>query len=317
MDEYDVIRAITRKADELPRGYLPIGDDVAFFPVGGKNLLLKADMLVGKTDVPRGMGWRRAARKAVTMCVSDFAAKGARPDSFMVSLGLPRATTGPEVEQLASGFADAASEWQVKMVGGDTSEAGDLVIDCLMAGFADGMVRRDTAKEGELIVTTGTFGETSAGLRILLHKARAPAALRKLALAHVYEPKARLALGVSVAPCLSSSIDSSDGLAISLHTISEMSKVGMVVTDLPCTKDLVEFAALNHYQLEELVLNGGEEYEIVGTVPRTRLAEARRRARAAGGDLIVIGKTTKGRAVRFSDGREIEKKGWIHFVSEP
>jgi thiamine-monophosphate kinase len=256
-----------------------------------------------------------ASRKAVAMCVSDFAAKGVRPTAFMVSLGLPRGTREGKVVELASGLVEASREWDVRLVGGDTGEADDLIIDCTMAGFAKKVVTRTGARPGEYVVTSGTFGQTAAGLRILLKGARAEPGFRKEALSSVYLPEPRLGLGLAVSRCLSSSIDSSDGLAISLHTISEMSGVGIRLTDLPYPKGLEEFASRNSCSAEDLALYGGEEYEIVGTVEKGSIKEARRRARSAGGELHVIGETVSAetlKGVALPDGRKVQKDGWIH-----
>jgi len=157
---------MVKEAGNLPKGYSEIGDDVAWIPMSEGKLVLKVDMLVQHTDVPSGMTLRQAARKAVAMCVSDFAAKGVRPDSFMVSLGLVRGVTRAEVNELASGFRDAQREWGVRMVGGDTNEANELVIDCAMVGFAKKIVRRGGATPGEVAVVTGPFGYPPAGLMI-------------------------------------------------------------------------------------------------------------------------------------------------------
>src|SRR5438445_2379246 len=173
LDEHDVIRLIAKSFGRLPEGYLPIGDDVALRPQGtrGKKVVLKCDMLVAKTDVPPGMSLKMVARKAVAMCVSDFAAKGAHPTAFMISLGLRKETPEGEVLELASGLLEASREWDLKLVGGDTSETDDLIIDCMMVGFANGIVRRDGARPGEYVVTSGTFGQTAAGLKILVEGA--------------------------------------------------------------------------------------------------------------------------------------------------
>ena len=93
MNEYEIIDLLTRTAGKLPAGYSPIGDDVATLPSSPGKLVLKSDMLVGRTDVPPGMTWRQAGRKAVAMCVSDFAAKGVSPK---VADGLPGYTPQPE-----------------------------------------------------------------------------------------------------------------------------------------------------------------------------------------------------------------------------
>src|SRR5579863_1743984 len=134
LDEYEIINLLTKPFGRLPEGYVPIGDDVALVPPGktGDSVVLKCDMLVGRTDVPPGMSWKMASRKAVAMCVSDFAAKGVRPTAFMVSVGLPRRTPRGKVVALSSGLLQASREWGVKLVGGDTGEADDLIIDCTM-----------------------------------------------------------------------------------------------------------------------------------------------------------------------------------------
>src|SRR5271155_54642 len=262
LDERDIIELITKRFERLPKGYLPIGDDVALIPPGrvGDGVVLKCDMLVARTDVPPGMSWEMASRKAVAMCVSDFAAKGVRPTAFMVSLGLPKGTARGKVVELASGLLEASREWEVKMVGGDTSEADDLIINCTMVGFAKRIVTRGGAHPGQLVVTSGRFGQTTAGLRILMDGARAEPRFKKLAVSSVYRPTPRLGLGLALADCLSSSIDSSDGLAISLHTISEMSGAGIRLAEIPYSEGLGGFATLNSYSADGLALYGGEEY---------------------------------------------------------
>lgn len=321
LDEYDVIGLITKRFGKLPPGYSPIGDDVAVIPPGkvGERVVMKCDMLVGRTDVPPEMTWEMASRKAVGMCVSDFAAKGVRPTAFMVSLGLPRGTGKERVVELASGLARASREWGVRLVGGDTGEADDLVIDCLMVGFAKSIVSRAGARPGEWVVVTGPFGQTAAGLKILIHRAKAEARFRRTAVSSVLMPAPRLALGLALSKYLTSSIDSSDGLAISLHTISEMSGVGIRLSRLPYAEGLERFASLNSCSAEELALYGGEEYEVVGTVKKGRIAEAKRKAKSMGSELRVIGETVplaRGKRV-FLRGKDVRKDGWIHFRSEP
>jgi len=322
LDEHGVIDLITKRFGKLPEGYVPIGDDVALIPGGerGESVVLKCDMLVAKTDVPPTMSWKLAARKAVAMCISDFAAKGVRPTAFMVSIGLRRGTPDSRVVELASGLLEASREWDVKLVGGDTGEAGDLVIDCTMVGFAREIVRRAGARPGECVVTSGTFGQTAAGLRILVDGAKAGPRFRKEAVYSVLNPKPRLRLGLAVSKYLSSSIDSSDGLAMSLHSISEASGVGIRLDELPSVAGLDEFASRNSCSAEELVLYGGEEYEIVGTVPKNSIREAQRAARSAWGELRVIGETVSPetlKGVALPDGRKARRDGWVHFRSQP
>jgi thiamine-monophosphate kinase len=311
MNEYEIIELLKRTAGRPPPGYSPIGDDVATLPSSRGRLVLKSDMLVGRTDVPPGMSWRQAGRKAVAMCVSDFASKGVAPLSLMVSLGIPRSLKEPGIRALAAGFGDAIAEWGLHLVGGDTNEADDVIIDSILAGFTDRTVTRDGASPGELLVVTGEFGTTSAGLKILLEKARAAPAFRRAALDNVFRPRPRLKAGLALRGYLSSAMDSSDGLAICLHSLAEASGVGIRLDSVPHRRSLESFAEENGYEVDDLTLYGGEEYEIVGTLPRGKVAEAVAAARAVGTKLTVVGETTARRGVATAAGRPIEKRGWI------
>ena len=305
-----------RSAVALPKGYSRIGDDVAVLPVGGRSLVMKVDMLVQGTDVPRQMTFRQAARKSVAMCVSDFAAKGVRPDAFMVSLGLARGVSESKVEELSLGLRDASKEWDLKLVGGDTSEAAELLINCAMVGFAGSYTKRTGAAPGDVVAVTGGFGYPPAGLRILQRGARAAPNFRRRAVRSVLMPRPDLELGLALAGFWTSSMDSSDGLARSLHELSRASRVGIEVRRLPVGEGVMNFAAANGFRAERLVLHGGEEYLIVGTMKPGRFAAASKAARAHGGELLEIGRvTSRAAGVRIrSDGvvKPLADLGWVH-----
>jgi len=272
-------------------------------------------MLVEGTDMPAQMTYRQAGRKAVAMCVSDFAAKGIRPDSFLVSLGLRKGVTEAQVKELGLGFRDAEREWGVRLAGGDTNESKELVIDCSMFGFAERMVTRSGAKPGDVLVVTGKFGLQPAGLKALAGGVRASQAFASKAKNSVLKPTPDLEVGLAVAGFLSSSMDSSDGLARSIHTLAKASGVGFVVDVLPEADGVRAFAGENGLSREELVMDGGEEYVIVGTVPPRKLGSARRAVERAGGELLVIGEATKSKRVDLVLGRsrkELPDKGWTH-----
>jgi thiamine-monophosphate kinase len=302
-------------AGRLPRGYAKIGDDVALVPVAKGMLALKVDMLVEHTDVPQGMSYRQAARKAVAMCVSDFAAKGVRPDSFMVSLGLRRGVSQELVDDLAAGLRDAEREWGLRLVGGDTNEAKELVVDCAMVGSVERVVPRTGAMPGDALVTTGYFGYPPSGLRIL-QGAAAEVRFGRRAKASVLRPDPDLKVGLALAPYLTSAMDSSDGLARSLHTLAEESGVGFEVMELPIASGVRRFAEKNGLDPEKLVFEGGEEYLIVGTMRKSKVPFARSAAEGAGGMLLEIGRTTsKSRRVDYlSHGkrRPVRDVGWTH-----
>lgn len=289
---------------------------MATFPAKSGKVVFKTDMLVEHTDMPAGMTYRQAARKAVAMCVSDFAAKGVRPNAFMVSVGLRRGVGQKEVDELAAGLREGAQTWNVQLVGGDTNESKELVIDCAMIGFAERVVTRGGASPGDVLVVTAPFGYPPSGLRILAGGARASAGFRRTATRSVLEPTPNLEGGLALAPFFTSSMDSSDGLARSVHTLARESGVGFELTELPTGDGVESFASANGLDPEELVLEGGEEYVIVGTVKRARLEGASLAAGRVGCRLTAIGTANrrKGRVVlrKGGEARPVRDEGWTH-----
>ena len=250
------------------------------------------------------------------MCVSDFSAKGVRPEAFMVSVGLTRKVRQREVDELAAGLKDAARRWRLNLVGGDTNESKELVIDCAMLGFAERITTRAGASPGDLLVVTGPFGYQSAGLKILMAEAQAGSRFRQTATRSVLEPEPNLEAGIALAPYLTSSMDSSDGLARSIHTIAKESGVGFELFRLPAGSGVKSFAAANGLDPEKLVLQGGEEYLIVGTVKESQFEKAAAAAKRAGAQLVAIGSANrrKGRVVlkHGKTVRMVRDVGWTH-----
>ncbi len=320
LGERKIIELIVQRVRKMPRMPIPFGDDVSGANIGsGRLAILKCDMLVGRTDVPRGMSLRQAARKAVVMNISDLASKGVRPIALMVSLGLPRSSSTQEVEEIAEGLDAGAREYGTYVIGGDTNECDDLVIGCYVFGIArqGAVVKRSGAKPGDLVAVTGEFGNTSAGLRALSSEPEIPRSLKERLLASVYEPKARLKEGVALARtgALTASIDSSDGLAWSLYEIARASSVGIELDDLPLSKAAVDYARLSGLDPVDLALYGGEEFELVVCLKKNTA----RRALNAVKSLRVIGQVTQDTGtVTFSrEGKRtpIKPVGWEHLTS--
>jgi thiamine-monophosphate kinase len=325
LGEREIIKLI-RSRLELPPMPIEFGDDVSAISLdkGVETAILKTDMLVASSDVPAGMSLFEAARKAVVMNVSDFAAKGAKPQAILVSLGLPRSLANETaVLELADGLNSGAREYGAYVVGGDTSEACDLIISISLFGTAKKkeLIRRDGAKIGDVLAVTGLFGKSSAGLHLLNGENGVSDSARKVLLDAVLMPKARLAEGLALAECggVSASIDSSDGLAWSLHELSKMSSVGFALERVPIAAEAEEFAKAYGFDALRLALYGGEEYELVITVKPELWSKAQSAVAAVGGLLIPIGKATAGRQIvlGFNGEKRVEARGWEHFKSEP
>lgn len=295
-----------------------VANDLESITISGFDLVVKSDMLVQSTDIPSGMKLRDVSRKSIVSCVSDFACKGIKPRYATVSLALPRGITKQKVNELGRGFAEASKEFGIKIVGGDINEGKEIVIDVSLFGVGNDIVKRGTAKNGDIIITTGPFGYTSSGLEIILHGLRTKTTFSKKSKKSIFKPIPPLEFGLNVAKYFSSSMDSSDGLSISLNDMSMQSRKKFVITRLPVVKDVIEFARKNRISLIDLVFCGGEEYEIVATIPRRNLGIVRKLARKFKISYLEIGYVTRGKNVVFiENGKEeiIKRCGWTHLQS--
>lgn len=323
LGERRIIQLILKQLRRLPKLPIAFGDDVSACDLrDGRLAILKTDMFVDKTDAPPSMSLWQAARKAVIMNVSDFAAKGVKPTAMLVSLGLPRRLTQKDIIDIGKGLNAGAREYDSYIIGGDTNESSDLVISLSVFGTAkrNMLMLRSEAKPGDLVATTGFFGKTSTGLRILLDGFKTPQRIRKILVESVLMPRARLKEGLALSRTRSvtASIDSSDGLAWSLHEMAKAGNVGFLINKLPIAKEVEKFAKINQVDPLELTLYGGEEYELVITIKPKFWKKVEGAIEKVGGKLLLIGKVTAEKHVLLEiDGKRhvIEPRGWEHFRS--
>jgi len=320
LGERRIIEIIQRQLDEMPKMPIPFGDDVAAYDLGNNKLaVLKTDMLVAKTDVPKTMTLWQAARKAVVMNISDFAAKGVKPEALLVSLGLPRGLTENDIEEIGRGLNAGAREYDAYVIGGDTGEASDLIISIALFGTAKktDLMLRGGARPGDIVAVTGPFGNTAAGLKILTENIKTPERTRENLTESVLMPQARLkeGLALSKTKAVTAAIDSSDGLAWSLHEIARASHVGFIIDQLPTDKETKGFAITNKLDPKDLTLYGGEEYELVLTIKPQSLHKAENATRNVGSRLLIIGRATKKKQITLNTAKEaytIKAKGYEH-----
>ena len=292
-----------------------VPEDVESFKIGKKHLVVKVDTLVESTDLPPGMKLEDAARKSIVSCVSDFATKGVRPIFGIVSLTIPKRFSRSNIESLAKGFQRAAREFELKILGGDTNEGKELVITFSLFGASEKIVNRKGAKTNHVIITSGPFGYTGAGLAILLKNKKCSKKFGAKAKSAVFKPKCRLMFGLKNKNYFSSSMDSSDGLSTTLNEMSSQSKKKFVITTMPSENDIFDFSNSNRLSANDLIFNGGEEYEIVATVNTSNLTRIKKYSKKHQIKLYEIGYVTKGSGVFYKkDGKliRIKDKGWQH-----
>ncbi len=317
--ERRIIKKIIRLLDKMPNMPIPIGDDVSAIELEkGKIICLKCDMLVAGTDVPPGMNLSQVGRKAVVSVVSDFASKGIRPIALLSSLGIPSDFKENEIKELISGINKGAREYGTYVIGGDTNESIDLIVDCIGFGIGNKneFINRYNATPGDLVAVTGPFGEPTAGLKIVKEGYSASYSIKPKLMNAIYEPKARLEEGLALAKTktLTSSIDSSDGLAISLYELSEKSEVGFQIEHVPISNYAEKFANENNIEPLSLALYGGEEYELVFTFKQKALQKVKN---ALKGNLVVIGSVASQKKILLKTEKGFEKillAGWEHFT---
>ncbi len=325
LDEDQIIRIVRSEIGDKG-GFVP--DDVEVFKQGGIRMAMAVDTMTQGTDMPRGMWMDEVARKSVAACVSDFAAKGVRPEFGSVSLTVPADMSAGQIRRMARGFKAASSEFGVRILGGDTGGGAELVISVWLCGAAaHGIVSRGGAAAGDIIFATGAFGNTAAGLHLMLssggrRRPRLGSADRRYVDAFC-SPSPRLEFGIRIGRHITSAMDSSDGLAATLNEMSRQSGRRFVVSRLPYDTSLEGFASRHNVSATDLVLFGGEEYEIVFTAPRGSAARICRIAAGCGVELTrvgTVGRESKGGGdvVMESGGvtKAVKDRGWSHLRGE-
>ena len=308
LNEKDIIKIFQSKK------FTP--EDVEIFRIGSQMCASNIDTLVESTDIPPRSNFTDIARKSVVSSVSDFAAKGIRPKFCMISVTIPKKISKKHIIELSTGFKKACKEFSLELLGGDTNAGKEIVIHVVLFGKAGKIVPRSGARNGDIIITTGPFGYTSSALQILLKKKKSTKKFSNIAKTKFFHPIPKLKFGIACRNLLSSSIDSSDGLSSCLQELSASSKKRFVITKFPVKDDVKDFVSMNKLDLKDIILNGGEEFELVCTVPSKNLEKVKRNAKKLKIDLYEIGIVTRGKHVILKDSTgqsRIIDDGWLHF----
>jgi thiamine-monophosphate kinase len=300
-----------------------IGDDAAVLgPGSGRvELVVTTDAFLEnvhffrKLDPPEAAGYKALAR-----ATSDVAAMGARCRCFFLTLGLPEVCAGAWLDGFLGGMARAARRFGLVLAGGDTTRYPLVVASFTVVGEADAgrAILRSGAKPGDLLCVSGRLGEAELGLRLVLKKLHRQKRWARLLKKHYY-PEPRLALGEWLAGrrYASAMIDTSDGLSTDLGHICEASGVGAVVwaAKVPIVKMPDELKRQLGLDPLQLALHGGEDYELLFTVPRRFAGRLPRRIGSV--PITVIGEMTRQKQVvlREQRGRTVPlvPGGWDPF----
>lgn len=256
-------------------GGLGLLDDAGLLRPGrGYEVVVTADALVAGVhffpdDPPDAIGW-----KALAVNLSDLAAKGAKPEGFVLTLALPRGWTEGWLADFAGGLARMAEAAGCPLIGGDTvSTSGPLTLSITAFGTvpAGRMVRRSGAKPGDIVLVSGSIGDGALGLKA--HGPDKPDWVARLSaedrafLADRYlHPQPRHALAEALQRHASAAMDVSDGLVGDLAKLLSASHVGAEIDlDSIPLSGAARAALMAVPALAELAWTGGDDYEILCT----------------------------------------------------
>jgi len=333
LGEFKLIKLIRDLLGRPPGNVLVgIDDDAAVVELpDGRCYLLTSDMFLEgihfKTAwaTPWQIGWRAMAAN-----LSDVAAMGGEPLFALVSVSIPPSTEVGFVGELYKGIGAISSEFGCSVVGGDTNSSGSgLVISIALFGRADRarISLRSGAEIGDLIFVTGDLGGSKAGLEVL-KRGREPfrgmdeTLIGRILAKHLEPiPRIREARAISAKLRVSSAIDISDGLSSDLHHICERSGVGarLYADRIPVDEGTEEVARRLSKSPMDYVLSGGEDFELLFTVPRGEPTERISEIEGLTGTKIsLIGEIVSpsdGCKLIYPDGAEVpvEPSGYRHF----
>ncbi len=281
---------------------LGLMDDAACLtPEPGHDLVVTADALVETVHFLPEDSPASVARKALGVNVSDLAAKGADPAGFLLTLALPETWTEAWLSEFAAGLGEAARDFACPLLGGDTVKAkGALTLSVTALGQVPTgrMVRRTTAREGDILCITGTIGDAALGLILR----RDPAWASRLSgeeRAHLADrylhPQPRHRLAKALRDHASAAMDVSDGLAGDLAKMMRASGTSAVVDLGKIPLSLAARQAIGaDPALLDIAVTGGDDYEILCTVPQKNLDMLIEQADSVGIPLSAIGRVVAG-----------------------
>jgi thiamine-monophosphate kinase len=281
--------ALARLADLLPAA----GDDAA--RVG--DLVVTTDMLHETTDFPAGTTRYTAGWRSVGASLSDVAAMGADALAAVAAYGAPTFEF-EEITAFVEGAGDVCEAVGAAYVGGDLDGHEEFTVATTAIGQTDSPVSRDGARPGEAVCVTGTLGRSGAALRLFEAGETDRANDR-------FQFSPRVAAGRALAPHASAMMDSSDGLARSLHQLADASDCGFAVESPLPIDDVVADVAPD--ERRELGVFFGEDFELICTLPEEGLDIARE---AVPCGLTRIGTVTE--AGVTLDGDSLPDRGYTH-----
>lgn len=266
MNESQIIRIAETFFTNKVSNY--IGDDTAILEIDNDaKMLFSTDMLVENVHFsqkiePHAIGW-----KSLAVNLSDIAAMGGTPFAALLSLGLPDSIDKVWVKEFFQGLHDCSSEFKCPIVGGDTVHSENIIVNIAILGSSNNPISRSGINSGDYICVSGHFGASAGGLYCIQNEI---IGFDTLIQKHKY-PSPRIEMAKNLATSIDDlkMMDSSDGLVSSCITLAQKNQLGFEIhwESIPVIKELLELGKATKQKYMDWVLFGGEEYELVYTIP--------------------------------------------------
>lgn len=279
-------------------GEQAIEDDCAIVPINGRYFMLfTTDVITQKSHIPPTALPRQIGYYACAVNLSDIAAKGGEPKGLLFATTYPPDTKVDFVMEIAEGISECAKRYSVPVLGGDTKEGNELTI----AGMAIGIVRdtmllrRRGAKPGDAVYITGTVGRGGAAYLSLQYGYEQKRATKDLL---EITPRLETMRQIARIGCITSAIDTSDGVAAALQQIGELNDVGFQIeaNALPVDEKAKQVSARFNIRLEDFIFYGGD-YEVVFTVDASKEKEFEMKCRKKKLEVKKIGQVTAKKSI--------------------
>jgi thiamine-monophosphate kinase len=309
--EFALLKRVLKQVDDPSVVVGPRDDCAVLEHTTEKHLIVTTDMMVEEDHF--SLKWhspKQIGRKLMEANVSDIVSMGGDPKYALVSMSIKRDTTVEFVEELYKGMYESAKRHGVLIVGGDTTHGTEYVFNIALLGEVDKelMRLRSDALPGDTICVTGHLGSSTAGLKLLLPGKEG------YVLDHL-EPSSRTSKEAkTIAKYANAMIDVSDGLASEVRHICEESGVGALIEfeKIPIIDTTLDAAGVLSLDPYDFALYGGEDFELVFTMPEGKIEELRKEF----SDFTAVGKILKKEEGThlLKEGKKIEmKKGYDHF----
>ncbi|MBM7543241.1 thiamine-phosphate kinase [Amphibacillus cookii] len=268
MDEFKFIQSIKQSAYRNRQIIKGVGDDAAVFREAYRDVVVAVDTFVEnvhftrQTMDPFHIGYRLLGAN-----LSDMAAMGAEPISYLISIVVPTGWSDEQLKEVYRGLDTIAKAFKVDLIGGDTVSGQQFVLTVTINGAVEqGKARyRHDMRDKDVLFVTGTLGDSAAGLSILQEENNAIAETEYLIKRHrMPTPRVDFARGLLNLPRVALN-DVSDGIASEANELAEASNLTVYIEEdaIPLSNPIKQFEKTTQI---DYMLNGGEDFELIGAV---------------------------------------------------